>query len=134
MSVKRIMFSKLLKVRYSFNIYIDINRLLLLCVLCCFLSMSFFQFGLIFLQYTQWRGPEISFCCCRHIMSFTYLNKELLLLLWFCSIISLLNILLNWYLKVAYKQRFRLSLVLLFVISSTTMLMVFLFHPIINNI
>jgi len=63
-----------------------------------------------------------------------HVYKELLLLLWFCSIISLLNILLNWYLKVAYKQRFRLSLVLLFVISSTTMLMVFLFHPIINNI
>lgn len=58
--------------------------------------------------------------------------KELLLLLWFSSVISLLNILLNWYLKVAYNQRFRLSLLLLFVISSTTMLMVYLFHPMIE--
>jgi len=61
-----------------------------------------------------------------------HVYRKILLLLWFCSIISLLNILLNWYLKLAYQQRFRLSLFLLFFISSTTMLMVYLFHPIIE--
>lgn len=61
-----------------------------------------------------------------------HVYKELLLLLWFCSIISLLNILLNWYLKVAYKERFHMSLFLLFIISSVTMLMVFMFHPMIE--
>jgi len=47
---------------------------------------------------------------------------RLLWLLWFCATVSFINLLLNWYLKVAYKERVSLSILLLLFISAVSIL------------
>ncbi len=49
---------------------------------------------------------------------------KLLMLLWFCASVSFINVLLNWYLKVAYKERLSLSIFLLLFISAVAILII----------
>lgn len=54
---------------------------------------------------------------------------KLRFLLWFCAATSLLNLLLNWYLKITYRERMSLGIVLLFVVSSAAITILTILQP-----
>lgn len=82
--------------------------------------------------------PEMSTIITRYLEIETRENwlgrvyNQLQMLMWFCAIVSLINLALSGYLKVAYKERISLNIFLLLTVSCVAVLVMLIWQPMVE--